>query len=89
MTLNCVVVDDSKIQRLSIIKLIENHKYLNLIAEYSSARETNKGLIKHQVDLIFLDNKMPVLTMLLLSFLILHSIYYVYLIMTFFYSITV
>ncbi len=61
MTLNCVVVDDSKIQRLSIVKLIENHKYLNLIAEFSSALETNKGLKKHQVDLIFLDIEMPVL----------------------------
>jgi hypothetical protein len=30
MTLNCVVVDDSAIQRLSIVKLIENHPSLNL-----------------------------------------------------------
>ncbi len=34
MTLNCVVVDDSAIQRLSIVKLIENHSSLNLIAEW-------------------------------------------------------
>ena len=44
MTLNCVVVDDSAIQRLSIVKLIENHSSLNLIAEYSSALETKNGL---------------------------------------------
>jgi len=61
LILNCVVVDDSIIQRLSIVKLVENHQSLNLIAEYSSALETNKGLIKHQVDLIFLDIEMPVL----------------------------
>ncbi|MCK5402028.1 MAG: response regulator transcription factor [Flavobacteriaceae bacterium] len=62
MTLNCVVVDDSTIQRLSIVKLVENHQSLNLIAEYSSALETNDGLQKHQVDLIFLDIEMPGLT---------------------------
>jgi len=61
MTLNCVVVDDSAIQRLSIVKLIENHPSLNLIAEYSSALETKNGLNTHKVDLIFLDIEMPVL----------------------------
>jgi len=61
LILNCVIVDDSTIQRLSIVKLIENHKSLNLVAQYSSALETNNGLIKHPVDLIFLDIEMPVL----------------------------
>ena len=61
MTLNCVVVDDSAIQRLSIVKLVENHPSLNLIAEYSSALETKNGLNTNQVDLIFLDIEMPVL----------------------------
>jgi len=60
MTLNCVVVDDSAIQRLSIVKLIEGHASLNLMAEYSSALETKKDLDTH-VDLIFLDIEMPVL----------------------------
>ena len=61
LTLNCVVVDDSTIQRLSIVKLVKNHQSLNLIAEYSSALETNNGLVKQEVDLIFLDIEMPVL----------------------------
>jgi len=61
MTLNCVVVDDSAIQRLSIVKLVENNPFLNLIAEYSSALETKNGLNTHKVDLIFLDIEMPVL----------------------------
>ena len=59
MTLNSVVVDDSTIQRLSVVKLVENHDSLNLIGEYSSALETKKVLITHQVDLIFLDIEMP------------------------------
>lgn len=61
MTLNCVVVDDSAIQRLSIVKLIEDHASLNLIAEYSSALETKNCLNTHNLDLIFLDIEMPVL----------------------------
>lgn len=62
MTLNCVVVDDSSIQRMSIVKLIENNPSLNLIAEYRSALETKNGLNTHKVDLIFLDIEMPVLS---------------------------
>lgn len=62
MVLNCVVVDDSAIQRLSIVKLVKNHPNLNLVAEYSNALETKKGLNSHQVDLIFLDIEMPDLT---------------------------
>jgi DNA-binding LytR/AlgR family response regulator len=62
MILNCVVVDDSKIQRLSIIKLIKNHPNLNLVGEYGNALETKNGLNTNQVDLIFLDIEMPDLT---------------------------
>ncbi len=58
MTLNCVIVDDSTIQRLSIVKLVENHPSLNLIAEFNSALECKDGL-KHPLDLIFLDIEMP------------------------------
>ncbi|MFV0540510.1 MAG: LytR/AlgR family response regulator transcription factor [Aestuariibaculum sp.] len=61
MTLDCIIVDDSTIQRLSIVKLVENHPALNLIAEYNSALETKNGLNSHKIDLIFLDIEMPVL----------------------------
>ena len=37
--LNCAVVDDSTLQRLSIVKLIENHQSLNLVAQYNNAIE--------------------------------------------------
>jgi len=61
LILNCIVVDDSRIQRLSIVKLAKNHLSLNLIAEYSSVLEANNGILKHPIDLIFLDIEMPVL----------------------------
>ena len=51
MQLKCIVVDDSAIQRLAITKLVEDHPALDLIAEYSSALETKKGLNTHKVTL--------------------------------------
>ncbi len=61
MNLRCVVVDDSTIQRMSIVKLVKNHPSLTLIAEYSSAVDTKKGLNETEVDLIFLDIEMPII----------------------------
>jgi two-component system LytT family response regulator len=60
--LNCVVVDDSTLQRLSIVKLIENHHSLNLVAEYNNAIEAKIGLAVSEIDLIFLDIEMPILS---------------------------
>ena len=61
MQLKCIVVDDSAIQRLAITKLVEDHPALDLVAEYSSALKTKKGINTHKVDLIFLDIEMPIL----------------------------
>lgn len=60
--LKCAVVDDSNLQRLSIVKLINDHPSLKLVAEYSNAIETKNGLLDIKVDLIFLDIEMPILT---------------------------
>jgi two-component system LytT family response regulator len=61
MVLNCIVVDDSAIQRLSLVKLIESNNNLNLIAEYKNALEAKNGIANKKIDLIFLDIEMPVL----------------------------
>lgn len=61
MVLNCIVVDDSAIQRLSLVKLIESNNNLNLVAEYKNALEAKNGITNKKVDLIFLDIEMPVL----------------------------
>ncbi|MCM4161168.1 response regulator transcription factor [Antarcticibacterium flavum] len=60
--LKCAVVDDSSLQRLSIVKLIKDHPNLKLVAEYNNAIETKNGLLDTEVDLIFLDIEMPILT---------------------------
>ena len=57
--LNCAVVDDSTLQRLSIVKLINEHPSLKLVAQYNSADEAKDGLLSQQIDLVFLDIEMP------------------------------
>lgn len=60
--LNCYVVDDSNIQRLAIVKMIESHPNLNLVGEFSNAVETKAAIKDNPVDLIFLDIEMPILS---------------------------
>lgn len=60
--LKCAIVDDSKLQRLAIVKLIEEHSSLELVAEWNNAIETKNGLLDIPVDLLFLDIEMPILT---------------------------
>ncbi len=62
ITLNCAIVDDSTLQRLSIVRLIDNHPSLNLVAEYNNAIEAEIGLTTTDIDLVFLDIEMPILS---------------------------
>ncbi|MBN8566626.1 LytTR family DNA-binding domain-containing protein [Flavobacterium filum] len=61
MKLNCVVVDDSSIQRMIITKLVNNHQNLTLIGDFSNAIEAKSCMSIHSVDLIFLDIEMPII----------------------------
>src|SRR5690606_7593759 len=62
MKMNCIIVDDSTLQRMSVSKLIKNHPSLTLVAEYSNAIEAKNGLKSENVDLIFLDVEMPIVS---------------------------
>ena len=61
MKLNCIVVDDSSIQRVLVTKLVESHPNLNLVGEFSNAIETKNCLANKPVDLLFLDIEMPII----------------------------
>jgi len=60
--LNCVVLDDSSIQRITINKLVNNHPNLNLLGDFSNAIEARSYIAINDVDLIFLDIEMPVIS---------------------------
>jgi two-component system, LytTR family, response regulator len=62
MKLNCVVVDDSSIQRMIITKLVNNHPGLHLVGDFSNAIEAKNCMSVNNVDLVFLDIEMPVIS---------------------------
>lgn len=62
MSLDCIIVDDSAIQRIAISKLVSAHPSLNLLAEYSNAMEAKNALKNQKTDLIFLDIEMPIIS---------------------------
>jgi two-component SAPR family response regulator len=44
------------------MKLVNNHQNLNLIGDFSNAIEARSCMSIHNVDLIFLDIEMPVIS---------------------------
>lgn len=62
MKLNCVIVDDSSIQRMIVGKLASNHLNLNLVGEFSNAIEAKNFMSYNNVDLLFLDVEMPIVS---------------------------
>lgn len=60
--LRTIIVDDSSLQRMAVSKLITDHPNLDLVAEYNNGMEAYKNVEKNQIDLIFLDVEMPILS---------------------------
>ncbi len=60
--LKCVIVDDDALSREVLRKCIGNHNNLKLVGTYHNAFEAKMGLIKNEVDLVFLDVEMPEMT---------------------------
>jgi DNA-binding LytR/AlgR family response regulator len=61
MKLNCVVVDDSSLQRIVITKLVNNHPNLHLVGDFSNAIEAKNCITVNSVDLVLLDIEMPII----------------------------
>ncbi|MGY3211949.1 LytR/AlgR family response regulator transcription factor [Mucilaginibacter sp. HD30] len=60
--INCMVVDDEPIARDILTGYLEKTPGLKLLKSCMNATEAYEGLYQHQVDLIFLDIQMPVIT---------------------------
>ena len=61
MKLNCIVVDDSAVQRVTITKLVNESKLLHLIGDFANALEAKNCINNNTIDLIFLDVEMPLI----------------------------
>ncbi len=60
LKLKCILIENSKVRRRQVIKLIENHPSLELVAAHSNALEV--GLEAHrEIDLIFLAIELPII----------------------------
>ncbi|UFH54451.1 LytTR family DNA-binding domain-containing protein [Spirosoma sp. KNUC1025] len=62
MQLKCIVVDDDIMSRKSLQRLCEQHESLDLVAVCEDATQALELLSKEDVDLIWLDVEMPVLS---------------------------
>ena len=47
---------------MAVAKLVNNHPNLALVADYSNAIEAKNGIKNNQIDLIFLDVEMPIIS---------------------------
>ena len=57
--MDCLIVEDSKIQRLAITELVSRFDFLNIVGECEDAVDAYNFLKKTKVDMIFLDVEMP------------------------------
>ena len=62
MKLNCIVVDDSAVQRVTITKLVNESTLLHLIGNFANALEAKNCINNNTIDLIFLDVEMPLIS---------------------------
>ena len=62
LSLQCVIIDDSPTQRLSIANMVQSHPNLNLIKTYPNAILAKQDLIATKIDLVFLDIEMPIIS---------------------------
>jgi DNA-binding LytR/AlgR family response regulator len=59
ITMNCIIVDDDKLSRTTLRKMISKERSLKLTAECANAQEAFDHLQKEPCDLVFLDVEMP------------------------------
>src|SRR5512140_253372 len=57
--MTCIIVDDNKMARMAMRKLVEQVKDIKLVAECENAIEAFNVLNKESVDLLLLDIEMP------------------------------
>ncbi len=67
MNLSCLIIDDEPLARKLLMEYCNKVPFLNLKADFSNGLEALTYLKSHQVDLIFLDIKMPDISGLELS----------------------
>lgn len=60
--LNVLIVDDERLARVELNRLLEKFEFVNVVAQASTAAQALKLLDKQPIDLVFLDIQMPEMT---------------------------
>lgn len=60
--LTCLLVDDNKVARVTLGKILQNISTVSVIGECESALQAKEFLSAQQVDILFLDVEMPEMT---------------------------
>lgn len=61
-TLKCLIVDDEPIGRAALARYVEQIDFLSLMGSCKNALEANNLLKEQEIDLIFLDIQMPMMS---------------------------
>jgi len=59
MKITCIIIDDEPLARKLLIDYCNRVPFLALVADFSSGLEALSYIAEHEIDLIFLDIKMP------------------------------
>jgi len=57
--INVLIVDDERLARVELVRLLSKFEQINIVAQASSGEEAIEQLAKHQIDVVFLDIEMP------------------------------
>lgn len=60
--LKCIIVDDEPIGRDALVRYVEQIDFLSLIGSCKNALEANNMIKEQQIDLVFLDIQMPMMS---------------------------
>jgi two-component system LytT family response regulator len=59
MKWNCLIVDDTEIDNLTVVSYVKRFPFFNLVGAFTSSREALSVIDKNKIDIIFLDIDMP------------------------------
>lgn len=59
MKINCIIVDDDEIDRLTVLSYAKKFPILNVIGAYSCAEDALQAIDDHTIDVLFLDIDLP------------------------------
>ena len=57
--LNCIIVDDNEIDRLTVLSFAKRFPNLNILGTFSDSTEALNAIENHKIDILFLDIDMP------------------------------